>query len=95
MDKKTKKHLINKYLFYSKKFGATLTVYARTDKKAFEIVDMANLYNDAEWSKYDDKTKFKTQILIDEDPEELENEEYEIVLTELEKRKKLFMDTRA
>ena len=56
---------------------------------------MANLYNDAEWSKYDDKTKFKTQILIDEDPEELEKEEYEIVLTELEKRKKLFMDTRA
>ena len=95
MDKKSRNHLINKYLYYSKRYGATLTVYSRTEKKATEIVDIANLYNDAEWTKYDDKNKFKTTVMIDDNPEELENEEYQIVLNEMEKRKKLFVDVRA
>ena len=84
MDKKSKKHQINKYLFYSKRYGATLPVYARSEKKAMEIVDIANLYNDSDWTRYSDKSKFKTK-----------NEEYEIVMNEMEKRKKLFVDTRA
>jgi pyruvate kinase len=36
-----------------------------------------------------------TTILIDDDPEALENEEYEIVMDAMEKRKKLVVDTRA
>lgn len=95
MDKKSKKHQINKYLFYSKRYNATLRVYARTEKKAMEIVDIANLYNDSDWTRYSDKNKFKTTILIDDDPEALENEEYEIVMDAMEKRKKLVVDTRA
>ena len=95
MDKKSKKHQINKYLFYSKRYNATLPVYARTEKKAMEIVDIANLYNDSDWTRYSDKNKFKTTILIDDDPEALENEEYEIVMNAMEKRKKLVVDTRA